>query len=198
MKIRQTLLAVTTALLLAACGDGDGGQARGAGDGLISSLADTVVDEVRQEMETKNLPLQTVGDLPKAELTPDGVLLIDGVAVAMDPAQRKVALAYREAVIRVAQDGARVGLMGAQVAKDAAAAAVAGVFSGADEADVEAKIRASTQGIEAEAKKLCATLPALLAQQQALADAVPAFAPYADMSQDAVDDCMHEDQLLSA
>ena len=192
MKIRQTLLAVTTALLLAACGDGDGGQARGAGNGLISSLADTVVDEVRQEMETKNLPLQTVGDLPKAELTPDGVLLIDGVAVAMDPAQRKVALAYREAVIRVAQDGARVGLMGAQVAKDAAAA---GVFSGADEADVEAKIRASTQGIEAEAKKLCATLPALLAQQQALADAVPAFAPYADMSQDDVDDCMHEVQL---
>ena len=195
MKIRQTLLAVTTALLLASCGDGDGGQARGAGDGLISSLADTVVDEVRQEMETENLPLQTVGDLPKAELTPDGVLLIDGVAVAMDPAQRKVALAYREAVIRVAQDGARVGLMGAQVAKDAAAAAVAGVFSGADEADVEAKIRASTQGIEAEAKKLCATLPALLAQQQALADAVPAFAPYADMSQDDVDDCMHEVQL---
>ena len=88
MKIRQTLLAVTTALLLAACGDGDGGQARGAGNGLISSLADTVVDEVRQEMETENLPLQTVGDLPKAELTPDGVLLIDGVAVAMDPAQR--------------------------------------------------------------------------------------------------------------
>ena len=192
MTFRPNLIVAAATLLLAACGSPD--EAKGAAGGVIASLADNVVEEVRQEMETKNLPVGSGSghDLPKAEVTPEGVLVIDGVAVAMDQKQRDVALAYREAVIRVAEDGARVGLMGAQVGKDAAVAALAGVFSGADEAEVEAKVRASTAGIEAEAKKLCDTLPSLLAQQQALAEAVPAFAPYADMTQDDVDDCMRD------
>lgn len=192
MKIQQTVFAATLMLMLAACGRD---QAQGAAGGLVSSLADSVVEEVREEMESKNLPIRTEGDLPEAALTPEGVLLVDGVAVAMDDAQRQVALAYREAVIRVAQDGARVGLMGAEVGKDAAAAAIAGVFSGASEADIEAKVRESAKGIEKAAKALCETLPALLAQQQALAEAVPAFAPYADMTQDDVDECLRETHL---
>ncbi|WP_101925466.1 MULTISPECIES: hypothetical protein [Luteimonas] len=43
--------------------------------------------------------------------------------------------------------------------------------------------------IEAEADKLCDRLPPLLASQQALAAALPAFQPYATMDATDVDDC---------
>ena len=96
MTFRPNLIVAAATLLLAACGSPD--EAKGAAGGVIASLADNVVEEVRQEMETKNLPVGSGSghDLPKAEVTPEGVLVIDGVAVAMDQKQRDVALAYRE------------------------------------------------------------------------------------------------------
>jgi len=43
--------------------------------------------------------------------------------------------------------------------------------------------------MEAEAQKMCTHMPALLASQQALAAALPEFAPYATMDASDVDDC---------
>ncbi len=50
-------------------------------------------------------------------------------------------------------------------------------------------MEARGEAIEAEAMKLCARLPPLLASQQALASALPAFQPYATMDQQDIDDC---------
>ena len=55
--------------------------------------------------------------------------------------------------------------------------------------DFETRKEAEGKKIEAEAMKLCKQLPPLLASQQALAASLPAFKPYATMTQDDIDDC---------
>lgn len=185
MNMNSIGLALAAVLALAACGD----RAAQTADGAISSLADRVAAEVHEEMAKKNFGLDGPPGLPKAELTPEGDLLIDGKSLALTAEQRALALAYRDAVIEIAQHGARIGLQGADVAKDAAAAAVAGVFSGQDSAAIEAKVRGSAERIRTEALALCDALPALLAKEQAFAQAVPEFAPYAEMTLAEIEDC---------
>ena len=171
-------------LALAGCGGSRDADAR---DG---TLAEKVAREVREEMATENL---SVGggdkDLPKAGITPEGVLVIDGQAVAMDAAQKALAIEYRGNVAAVAEAGASIGVEAAGLAKDSVVAAIEGVFNGEGEAGVEAKVKEKAKGIETAALALCDKLPALLASERALADAVPEFAPYADMDESDVDDC---------
>jgi hypothetical protein len=193
MNLRTISLAAAAVLMLAACGQRDADKT----DGVISTLADNVAAEVREEMSRENFGLDGPAGLPKAELTPEGDLVIDGRPVALSAEQRAVALAYREGVIAIAQQGARVGLQGADVAKDAAAAAIAGVLGGGDPAKVDAAVEASANRVRAEARKLCDELPGLMAKQQALAKAVPEFAPYADMTQADIDECMHEGEATT-
>lgn len=175
-------------LALAGCGGSEDADAR---DG---TLAEKVVREVREEMATENL---SVGggnkDLPRAEITPEGVLLVDGRAVPMDEAQKALAIEYRRNMAAVAEAGASIGMEAAGLAKDSVVAAIEGVFSGESqetlEAQVEAQVKQKAEGIEAAARSLCGHLPALLASERALADAVPEFAPYAEMDESDVDDC---------
>ena len=48
---------------------------------------------------------------------------------------------------------------------------------------------AEAEQLKARAAKICDQLPALLATQQQLAAAVPAFKPYATMDQGSIDKC---------
>jgi hypothetical protein len=50
-------------------------------------------------------------------------------------------------------------------------------------------MEAEGKKIEAQAVKLCAYLPPMLASQQALASSLPAFKPYATMTQADINDC---------
>ena len=186
---KPSLLPLVAAMLLATgCGSRDASADKE--QDLVSSLADKVAAEVQQEMAHENFGLDATG-LPKAELTPEGNLLIDGKTIVLTDEQRKLAIEYREAIADVAERGARIGLQGAEVAKDAVGAAIAGIVSGGT-ADIDAQIQDSTERIKAEALKLCDALPALLAKEQALAAAVPEFAPYAGMTQAEIDDCGDE------
>lgn len=193
---KPTLLPLVAAMLLAtACGSRDAAADK-QGD-LIESIADDVAAEVRHELASENITVDGVAGLPKAELTPEGDLVIDGNTITLKADQRALAIAYRNALADVAEAGARIGLKGADVAKDAAAAAIAGVMSG-ETADIEAQIKDSTDRLKAEALQLCEALPALMAKEQALAAAVPEFAPYAEMTQDDIDDCMNDPDLRRA
>jgi hypothetical protein len=51
-------------------------------------------------------------------------------------------------------------------------------------------IDAEGKRLEADAKQICAQLPAMLDTQQRLAASLPAFKPYATMDQSDIDDCM--------
>lgn len=181
---RLLTLLIVPMLALAGCGGSKDADAR---DG---SLAEKVAREVREEMANENLSVSDKDkNLPRAEITPEGVLVIDGQPVAMDPSQKALAVAYRQNVAAVAEAGATIGVEAAGLAKDSVVAALEGVFNGEGTEGVEAKVKEKSKGIEAAALTLCAQLPALLASERALADAVPEFAPYADMDESDIDDC---------
>ena len=130
------------------------------------------------------------GTLPKAEITPQGDLLIEGKAVTITAAQRAELLAYRGQILGIAEAGMAIGAQGANIAGHAVSGAIGAIFGGKDgEKEFEKKMEAEAAKIEAEAMKLCTRLPALMAGQQALAASLPEFKPYARMTQADVDDC---------
>lgn len=138
---------------------------------------DRALDEAREKLNTENLSLGGVDGLPKAELTPQGDLLINGVAVPMTPAQREAALAYREQLLAVAESGMAMGKDGVAIAGDALALAAAGLL-GADTTLREAGIEAKGKAMEAAALALCERVEGLDAAQSRFAELMPEFKPY--------------------
>lgn len=181
---RLPLLLFVPLFALAACG------ANGEPESTSATLSEKVVQEVREEIRREILDVGGGKDgQPKAQITTEGQLLIGGEPVTMDEGQRALALAYREDIAVVAEAGAAIGMEAAVLAKDSVVAAIEGVFSGEGSGRVEATVKEKAKEIEASAQVLCDHLPQLYASQQALAAAVPEFAPYATMDQSDIDDC---------
>ena len=172
--------------------------------GFIARQVDQALAEARKEMREGNLSIngdmdiningkqigKTDNGLPKAEINPQGDLLIEGKAVAIDATQRQQLLAYRGQILDIVETGMAIGSQGADLAGKALGGAVGAIFGGEQgRQDFEARMEAEGKKIEAEALKLCAHLPPLLASQQALAGSLPAFKPYATMTQADIDDC---------
>ena len=169
--------------------------------GMVGRRIQDALDAASAKLATANIPVGArihegvrVDDsgtaLPKAEITPQGDLLIEGKAVSVTPAQRKELLTYRARIIGIAEAGMAIGGKGADLAGEALGGVVGAIFGGKDgEKEFEKKIEAEAAKIEAEAMKLCTRLPALMAGQQALAASLPEFKPYARMTQADVDDC---------
>lgn len=178
---------------------------------MIGKAVEKGMREARQELETSNLNLNggvhvkvngkgvwsDDGDdnLPKAAITPQGDLLIDDKAVAIDDGQRAMLLDYRKRVINVAGAGMSIGTQGAELAGKAMSEALANVFKSGDKKDFESRMEGEGRKIEAQAKLLCNQLPDMLDSQNKLAASLPAFKPYAKMDQGDIDDCMddHDD-----
>lgn len=150
-----------------------------------SSLA----SEAQRKIAGQNLSLGngSVG-LPKAELTPQGDLLIAGNKVATTPEQHALLARHRQLLEQVASDGVAVGLQGANLAGKAIGSAISGALSG-DTAGTKARIESEAGAIKSSARQLCDELPALLESQQKLAAALPEFRPYARMTEANVKDC---------
>lgn len=125
---------------------------------------------------------------PRGEITPQGELLVDGKAVATNPAQRAMLLEYRGQVIGIAEAGMVIGSKAADLAGSAIKESVGALFSGDTDA-IEKKVEAEAMKLKAEAKVLCTQLPPMLATQQKLAASLPEFKPYATMTKDDVEDC---------
>ena len=175
-----------------------------ADKGFIGRQVDRAMAEARKELREGNLSINGDIDiningkqfgksdsrLPKAEISPQGDLLIEGKKVETSAAQRQQLLAYRNQVLGIAEAGMAIGSQGADLAGKALGG-VAGVIFGGEQGqkDFEARMEAEGRKIEAEALKLCVRLPPLLASQQALAASLPAFKPYATMTQADIDDC---------
>ncbi len=131
-------------------------------------------------------------DLPDAAITPKGDLVVDGKTVPVTAAQRTMLLAYREQLIGVAEAGMAIGAKGADLAGTAVTEALGTVFGGGDKEKMKARIEAQADALKQEAKVICTRLPGLLDAQRKLAAAVPEFRPYADMTQEDVDDCARD------
>lgn len=154
----------------------------------VSEAMTEVSVEVEQALATENITISDDNDGSKAEITPQGDLIIDGHKVAVTPAQRAMLLEYRGHVAGIAQAGAAIGMQGASLASKAVGQALKGVFTGNTE-EMEKSIEAEASKIEAQAQKLCARLPAMHASQQKLAAALPEFKPYATMTKQDIEDC---------
>lgn len=172
--------------------------------GFIGRQVDKAIDQARQELHKENISISDGFNIningrkfhtadstqPKAEITPQGDLLIEGKAVAVNPAQRQQLLAYRGQLIGIAETGMAIGAQGANLASEALGGVAGVIFGGKDGGkEFEQRMEAEGRKIEAEAMKLCTRLPALLDSQHALAASLPAFKPYARMTQDDIDDC---------
>ncbi len=166
---------------------------------VISANIRKAMAKAKRELATKNIDVNSVhigggrhedkDTRPKAEITPQGDLLIAGRKVAATPAQQTLLIDYRKQIIGIAEAGIDIGNQGAVLGINAAREALWGAFSGKNEKDIEAAIKPQTDKIQAAAAKLCLRLPDLLSAQQKLAAAMPAFRPYATMQQKDIDDC---------
>lgn len=153
------------------------------------------IDAARQKLASENLSLNRDGkrNLPKAEITPAGDLLIEGKTVTATPEQQALALAYRAAVLDIASDGMAIGMEGASIGIDAAAMALKGVLAGQSGDEISKQVGAEAKAkLKPKVEQLCGRMPGLLAAQQALADQVPEFKPYATTDRSDVDDCMNK------
>ena len=199
MTSRLLLPALLLCLPLAACGNPDAGKtapAAGQPAGKTAAAVDTdsigktvqeATDKARKELAQGNISISG-SNSAKAEITPQGELLIDGTTVPTDANQRKLLLDYRRQVEALAGAGMNIGVAGANLGVKAAGEALKGIFSG-DTQGIEERVNAESSKIEAEAKRLCTLLPEMMAKQQVLAAALPAFKPYATMDQSDIDDC---------
>ena len=170
---------------------------------MIGRQVEKAISKARSEMATSNISISDGIDInisgyklrrpqasQKAEISPAGDLLIDGKPVAVTPAQRAELLQYRTHVISIAEAGMAVGVKGADVAGEALAGVAGAIFRGEEGTQAfEQRMEAKAASIEAEAVKICAQLPGLLASQQRLSASLPAFQPYASMTQSDVDEC---------
>ena len=218
-KIHTLTLALLIATPLAACSQSPtppAAPAAGAATAtdpdapktFIGRHVDKALADARKELATENI---SIGDgfnmkinghkihrsddgLPKAEITPQGDLLVEGKAVDLTPAQRQQLLAYRGQIIGIAESGMEIGAKGADIAGEAMNGVVGLIFGGKEaEKAFEQRMEAQGEKIKVEAMKLCTQLPGLLAGQQALAASLPEFKPYARMTQEDIDDCGEDD-----
>ena len=175
--------------------------------GFIGRHVEEAIAEARKELATENIGISDGfninvngreihskdSNLPKAEITPQGDLLIEGKAVSVTPVQRQQLLAYRGQIVSVAEAGMAIGMQGADIAGEALSGVVGAIFGGKDgEKAFEQRMEAQGKKIEVEALKLCTKLPGLMSSQQVLAASLPAFKPYARMTQADVDECSRD------
>lgn len=165
----------------------------------VSAAIQKEMQKAQQELASKNIDVNNIhvgssqhsyrDTRPKAEITPQGDLLIAGQPVAATPAQRTLLLDYRQQIIGIVKTGMDIGAQGAGLGINAAKEALSAAFAGNRDKDIKVAIKPQADRIRTTAAGLCQQLPGLLSAQQRLAAAMPEFRPYATMQQQDVDDC---------
>ncbi|MCE7031259.1 YggN family protein [Lysobacter sp. GX 14042] len=177
--------------VMAACSPSPSDDA-GEPSGLIASAVAEATREARKALESESIQVgKSNKDLPKATISPEGELRIDGTPVAATPEQRRLLLEHRANVVAVAEAGIQIGTQAADLGLKAAGGALAHAFSGG-KGDFEARMEAEGERIKESARQLCGRLPALLDSQQRLAAAMPEFVPYATLTEEEVRDCFDD------
>jgi cobalamin biosynthesis protein CobT len=212
--VANRFMALILLLPLAACSQSDHGNSEAAqamkeaqqqtSPTLIGAEIQKGIDKAKQELLTKDIDVTNVhsgshhhdsNSRPKAAITPDGQLVIEGRRVDATPEQHALLLDYRQQIIGIATAGMDIGASSADMGLGIAKDAIFGKLSGKSDKEIEADIKPQTDKIEAAAVKLCKRMPELMVSQQKLAAAMPAFQPYATMTQKDIDDCgKHTDE----
>lgn len=169
--LHSSLLALSLAVLAAGCAPG----------------THVSTDKGNVTSNGKVITLRASGQ-PDAKISADGELTIDGKTVAVNDAQRALLQSYLKEMNAMTADGIAIGKQGAALAGTAVSEAIKGAIKG-DGDQVDAKIEAEAKKIEQQAMQLCKRLVTIKASQDALAEQLPAFKPYATIDASDVDDC---------
>lgn len=203
-------LALVALLPMAGCGGKSDDAAQPAAgepvsDSLVTRGVQAAITRAAEKLDTENITVggkhetgfrwgDSTEHLPRAEITPQGDLLIEGRKVAVDAEQRRLLLAHRAELVDVAKAAMSIGVRGADLGVQAASGALKAVFTGTTD-EFGQRMEAEGQRIEQQAQQLvCARLPGLRQSQVALAAALPEFRPYATLSREDVENCGKEGQ----
>lgn len=152
--------------------------------------ADGELDAASQKLATENVTLTAEdGNVPDAAITPRGDFLIAGKRVPLTGQQRKEVAVYRAQYIEIAREGIAIGHEGIEAGRRAVVPMVFAALFGASDHEIQASMDKRLGGVREAAMKLCDRLPDLMATDQQLAADLPAFQPYATLTQKRIDDC---------
>lgn len=123
-----------------------------------------------------------------AIVTASGELSIAGKSVAVTPIQQDLLKRYFDGVISLRKDAIATGKAGVGTAEQAIGSVIAGIASGnADKIGTDVDAQAAK--VDAAAAMVCKDLAAIHITQDAIADQLPAFQPYAQIGARQVSDC---------
>lgn len=155
--------------------------------------ADRDLDAASRQIATENLTLTADGTgVPKATITPRGDFLVAGKHIELSTRQRDEVLYYRAQYIDIAQQGIAIGHQGVDVGRRAMVPMIFASLFGASDKSIDASMNKRLSGVRAATAKLCDRLPALMLAQQQLTADLPAFKPYATLTQKKIDDCRQD------
>lgn len=176
MNLTKTLIMALVIASATGCG-----QQSGTSSGTHDSVMQHVT--VRDDRVGANAPDGTVAWIDRT-----GRLEIDGQPVSLNESQRALTLQYYAQAQALRSDGLAVGKAGVALAGDAIGEVAKGLASGNPDR-IGDRVEAQANAVEAKAMKLCRSVGELQATQDAIASAVPAFAPYATIDGHVAADC---------
>lgn len=155
--------------------------------------ADSNLDTASRQIATGNITLSADSSrIPQAAITPRGDFLVAGKAAALSGQQRSDVLAYRAQYVEIAQQGIAIGHEGVDVGRRSMVPMIFASLFGASDKSIDASMDKRLAGVRAATARLCDRMPALMAAQQRLAIDLPAFKPYATLTQQKIDDCRQD------
>lgn len=173
MKPRSLASTALLCLLLAACG-------RNSGTAILSDHGSIMLRDGVVAIHVDGQPDARVGG--------DGNLSIDGKPVELSSDQRDLLKQYYVDVYKIRNNGIATGKAGAAMAGQAVGAAASGLAHG-DPDKIAADVKAQAGKVTAQAAAVCDSLEQLRAAQDAVAEQVAAFKPYATLDENKVAKC---------
>ena len=132
------------------------------------------------QMHDGRIALHKIG-APEADITVAGDLSIDGNPVVVTAAQRDLLKQYYAQVLLVRSAGIATGKAGASMAGHALGTVASDLIHGKPDS-IGPTIDAQAKQVEAKAMSICNDITVLQARQNAIANALPAFKPYASIA----------------
>jgi hypothetical protein len=173
MKAKYLLLPLLLIPALGGCTSSSGENHAASSD----SFETHINGNMHLEFDDQGLVVKASGR-PDAHVSATGDLRIGDKAVTVTPGQRELLKRYYGEAVSVRDDGIAVGKAGAALGVNAVGNVVESLFSN-DHKKNDSDMQASTEKVEAAAKRLCGDMIGIKATQGEIAGELPAFAPYA-------------------
>jgi hypothetical protein len=130
-------------------------------------------------------------DESEATVEPDGTLRVDGRRVRVAERDRQALVLYNRSIRRIESRAIEIGVQGAGLAVHAVTEALVGVATG-EPHRAERRVRHHAEDLKDNARRLCQEMRAVEQLQNAIADRVDEFRPFAVIELDD-DDCQIDD-----